>query len=46
MNMMRISKPSFDRRALATEAMQAALATRAKAKLDQFIAFTQKLKTA
>ncbi len=35
MNMMRSSKPSFNRRELATEAMQAATATRAKAKLDQ-----------
>src|ERR1700722_13267739 len=32
---MRTSKPSFNRRALATQAMQAAAATRAKAKLDQ-----------
>jgi Zn-dependent peptidase ImmA (M78 family) len=35
MNMMRATKPSFNRRALATQAMQAATATRAKAKLDQ-----------
>lgn len=35
MNMMRTTKPSFNRRALATQAMQAAVATRAKAKLDQ-----------
>jgi len=35
MNVMRTSKPSFNRRALATQAMQAAVATRAKAKLDQ-----------
>jgi Zn-dependent peptidase ImmA (M78 family) len=35
MNMIRSSKPSFNRRALATQAMQAAAATRAKAKLDQ-----------
>lgn len=35
MNMMRSSKPSLNRRALATEAMQAAAETRAKAKLDQ-----------
>ncbi len=35
MNMMRTSKPSFNRRTLATQAMQAAAATRAKAKLDQ-----------
>ena len=35
MNMMRTTKPSFNRRALATQAMQAAAATRAKAKLDQ-----------
>lgn len=34
-NVMRISKPSFDRRALATQAMQAATATRGKANLDQ-----------
>ncbi|MCA3245272.1 MAG: ImmA/IrrE family metallo-endopeptidase, partial [Azospirillum sp.] len=32
---MRTTKPSFNRRALATQAMQAAVATRAKAKLDQ-----------
>ncbi|TIW97383.1 MAG: ImmA/IrrE family metallo-endopeptidase [Mesorhizobium sp.] len=32
---MRTTKPSFNRRALATQAMQAAAATRAKAKLDQ-----------
>ena len=35
MNVMRTTKPSFNRRALATQAMQAATATRAKAKLDQ-----------
>jgi Zn-dependent peptidase ImmA (M78 family) len=35
MNLMRITKPNFNRRALATEAMQAAAATRAKAKLNQ-----------
>ena len=35
MNLMRTNKPSFNRRALATQAMQAAIATRAKAKLDQ-----------
>lgn len=35
MNVMRTAKPSFNRRALATQAMQAATATRAKAKLDQ-----------
>jgi Zn-dependent peptidase ImmA (M78 family) len=35
MNVMRTTKPSFNRRALATQAMQAAAATRAKAKLDQ-----------
>jgi Zn-dependent peptidase ImmA (M78 family) len=35
MNLMRTTKPSFDRRALATQAMQAAAVTRAKAKLDQ-----------
>jgi Zn-dependent peptidase ImmA (M78 family) len=35
MNVMRTPKPSFNRRALATQAMQAAAATRAKAKLDQ-----------
>ncbi|HTP83860.1 MAG TPA: ImmA/IrrE family metallo-endopeptidase [Alphaproteobacteria bacterium] len=35
MSMMRTRKPSFDRRALANRAMQAAIATRAKAKLDQ-----------
>lgn len=35
MNMMRTTKPNFDRRALATQAMQAAAATRAKAKRDQ-----------
>jgi uncharacterized protein DUF955 len=34
-NLMRAAKPSFNRRALATQAMQAAIATRAKAKLDQ-----------
>lgn len=32
---MRTTKPSFNRRALATQAIQAAAATRAKAKLDQ-----------
>ena len=35
MDLMRTNKPSFNRRALATQAMQAAIATRAKAKLDQ-----------
>ena len=35
MNVMRTAKPDFNRRALATQAMQAAAATRAKAKLDQ-----------
>jgi Zn-dependent peptidase ImmA (M78 family) len=35
MNMVRARKPNFDRRALANQAMQAAIATRAKAKLDQ-----------
>jgi len=35
MNLMRTTKPSFNRRALATQAMQAAIAMRAKAKLDQ-----------
>lgn len=35
MSEMRIIKPGFDRRALATQAMQAATATRAKANLDQ-----------
>ncbi len=35
MNMMRTRKPSFDRRALANRAMQAAIDTRAKAHLDQ-----------
>ena len=35
MQVMRATKPSFNRRALATQAMQAATATRAKAKLDQ-----------
>lgn len=35
MNVMRTTKPSFNRRALATQAMQAATVTRAKAKLDQ-----------
>jgi len=35
MNVMRTPKPSFNRRALVTQAMQAAAATRAKAKLDQ-----------
>lgn len=35
MDVMRTTKPSFNRRALATHAMQAATATRAKAKLDQ-----------
>jgi Zn-dependent peptidase ImmA (M78 family) len=34
-NVMRTTKPSFNRRALATQAMQAAIATRAKAKLEQ-----------
>ena len=37
MNMMRTRKPSFNRRALANQAMQAAIATRAKAKLDQSV---------
>jgi Zn-dependent peptidase ImmA (M78 family) len=35
MDLMRTSKPSFNRRTLATQAMQAAIAARAKAKLDQ-----------
>ena len=35
MNTIRTTKPSFNRRALATQAMQAAITTRAKAKLDQ-----------
>lgn len=35
MSVMRTTKPSFNRYALATQAMQAAAATRAKAKLDQ-----------
>ena len=35
MNVMRTSKPCFNRRALATKALQAATATRAKASLDQ-----------
>jgi hypothetical protein len=35
MNVARATKPSFNRRALATQAMQAATATRAKARLDQ-----------
>lgn len=35
MNLMRTIKPTFNRRGLATQAMQAAAATRAKAKLDQ-----------
>ena len=35
MSVMRTIKPSFNRRALATQAMQAATATRAKAQLDQ-----------
>ena len=35
MNLMRTVKPSFNRRALATQAMQAATVTRAKVKLDQ-----------
>lgn len=35
MNAMRSTKPTLNRRGLATEAMQAAAATRAKAKLDQ-----------
>ena len=35
MNMMRTTNPTFNRSALATQAMQAATATRAKAKLDQ-----------
>jgi Zn-dependent peptidase ImmA (M78 family) len=33
--LMRTAKPGFNRRALATQAMQAAIETRAKAKLDQ-----------
>jgi Zn-dependent peptidase ImmA (M78 family) len=33
--MMRTAKPSFNRRALASQALQAAIATREKAKLDQ-----------
>jgi len=35
MNMMRTRKPSFNRSALANQAMQAAITTRAKAKVDQ-----------
>jgi len=35
MNLMRTTKPRLNRRALATTAMQAAIAVRAKAKLDQ-----------
>lgn len=35
MNLMRTTRFNFERRALATQAMQAAIATRAKAKLDQ-----------
>lgn len=35
MNVMRSTKPSFNRRILATEAMHAAASTRAKANLDQ-----------
>jgi Zn-dependent peptidase ImmA (M78 family) len=35
MNLLRTTKPSFNRRVLATRAMQAAITTRAKAKLDQ-----------
>ncbi|MCP1838820.1 hypothetical protein ACVIHI_008259 [Bradyrhizobium sp. USDA 4524] len=35
MSVTRTTKFSFNRRALATEGMQAAAATRAKAKLDQ-----------
>lgn len=35
MDLMRTNKPSFNRRALATQAMHTAIATRAKAKLDQ-----------
>lgn len=35
MKVMRTTKSSFNRRALATQAMQTAIATRAKAKLDQ-----------
>lgn len=35
MNVMRTTKPNFNRRALATQAIQAATATRAKAELDQ-----------
>ena len=34
-SLMRTTKPNFNRRALATQAMQAAIASRAKAKLDQ-----------
>ena len=34
-NLMRTTKPNFNRRALATQAMQMATVTRAKAKLDQ-----------
>ena len=36
MKTMRLPKPSFPRRALATQAMQAAIETRAKAKADQY----------
>jgi Zn-dependent peptidase ImmA (M78 family) len=35
MNLMRATKPNFNRRVLATQAMQVAIATRAKAKLNQ-----------
>ena len=35
MNTMRSRKPTFDRRALASRAMQAAIATRARARMDQ-----------
>jgi Zn-dependent peptidase ImmA (M78 family) len=35
MDMIRTRKPTFDRRTLANRAMQAAIATRAKGKLDQ-----------
>ncbi len=35
MKIMRTTKPNLDRRALATQAMQAAITTRSKAKLDQ-----------
>lgn len=35
MNVMRTTKPNFNRRTLATQAMHAAASTRARAKLDQ-----------